>query len=57
MILGHPYVKAPIDVACWDIKGKIAGLPVCELLGGRFGDSFQLYRAISQGMFFIVCIH
>ena len=51
MILGHPYVKAPIDVACWDIKGKIAGLPVCELLGGRFGDSFQLYRAISQGMF------
>lgn len=23
-------------------------MPVCELLGGRFGDSFQLYRAISQ---------
>jgi L-alanine-DL-glutamate epimerase-like enolase superfamily enzyme len=24
------------------------GLPACVLLGGRFGDSFPLYRAISQ---------
>lgn len=29
---GHPYVKSPIDVACWDILGKVSGLPVCELL-------------------------
>jgi L-alanine-DL-glutamate epimerase-like enolase superfamily enzyme len=28
---GHPYVKAALDVACWDIIGKVAGLPVCEL--------------------------
>lgn len=46
---GHPYVKSALDMACWDILGKVAGLPVCELLGGRFGDSFPLYRAISQG--------
>mmetsp|Transcript_20421 Transcript_20421/g.19742 ORF Transcript_20421/g.19742 Transcript_20421/m.19742 type:complete len:396 (+) Transcript_20421:166-1353(+) len=46
---GHPYVKSAIDVACWDILGKVAGLPVCELLGGRHGENFQLYRAISQG--------
>jgi L-alanine-DL-glutamate epimerase-like enolase superfamily enzyme len=45
---GHPYVKSAIDMACWDILGKVANLPVCELLGGRFGDSFRLYRAISQ---------
>ncbi len=45
---GHPYVKSAIDMACWDILGKAAGMPVCELLGGRFGDSVQLYRAISQ---------
>ena len=45
---GHPYVKSGIDMACWDILGKEAGLPVCDLLGGRYGEDFVLYRAISQ---------
>jgi len=45
---GHPYVKSPLDMACWDILGKVAGLPVCTLLGGRYGADFVLYRAISQ---------
>ena len=45
---GHPYVKSPIDMACWDILGKVSNLPLCKLLGGRFGDSVQLYRAISR---------
>ena len=45
---GHPYVKSGIDIACWDILGHAAGLPVCTLLGGRFGESVRLYRAISQ---------
>jgi L-alanine-DL-glutamate epimerase-like enolase superfamily enzyme len=45
---GHPYVKSPIDVACWDILGKVSGLPVSSLLGGSYGDDFVLYRAISQ---------
>ena len=45
---GHPYVKSGIDIACWDILGQVAGLPVCELLGGRYGDDVHLYRAISQ---------
>jgi L-alanine-DL-glutamate epimerase-like enolase superfamily enzyme len=45
---GHPYVKSGIDVACWDILGQSSGLPVCEMLGGRYGDDFVLYRAISQ---------
>ena len=45
---GHPYVKSPLDVACWDIFGQAAGLPLCEMLGGRHGDDFVLYRAISQ---------
>jgi cis-L-3-hydroxyproline dehydratase len=48
-LLGHPYVKSPIDIACWDILGQVSGLPVCILLGGRFGDDVPLYRAISQG--------
>ena len=45
---GHPYVKSGIDIACWDILGQFAGMPVCELLGGRFGEKVRLYRAISQ---------
>jgi L-alanine-DL-glutamate epimerase-like enolase superfamily enzyme len=48
LLKGHPYVKSAIDVACWDIVGQAAGLPVCHLLGGRFGDDMPLYRAISQ---------
>lgn len=46
---GHNYVKAIVDMACWDILGRKLGVPVCTLLGGRFGDSYPLYRAISQG--------
>ncbi len=45
---GHPYVKSPLDMACWDILGQAASLPACNLLGGRYGDDFVLYRAISQ---------
>ena len=45
---GHPYVKSGIDIACWDILGQATGLPVCELLGGRYGNDVPLYRAISQ---------
>lgn len=45
---GHPYVKSAIDIACWDILGQASGQPVCTLLGGRYGEDFVLYRAISQ---------
>ncbi len=45
---GHPFAKSPLDIACWDILGKTAGLPVCTLLGGRQGEAVELYRAISQ---------
>ncbi|WP_417310159.1 cis-3-hydroxy-L-proline dehydratase [Devosia sp.] len=45
---GHPYIKAPIDIACWDILGKVTGQPVYALLGGAAQQSVALYRAISQ---------
>ena len=48
VLKGHAYVKSGIDMACWDILGKVAGQPVCVLMGGRYGDDFVLYRAISQ---------
>lgn len=47
-LLGHPYVKSAVDMACWDLTGKATSHPVCHLLGGRFGESVALYRAISQ---------
>lgn len=48
VLRGHPYIKAAIDVACWDILGKATGLPVYQLLGGKAQEVIKLYRAISQ---------
>ncbi|MCY4286072.1 MAG: mandelate racemase/muconate lactonizing enzyme family protein [Thiotrichales bacterium] len=47
---GHPYVKSALDMAAWDVLGQVTGMPVCTLLGGRYGDDFVLYRAISQDL-------
>ena len=47
-LLGHAYTKSAIDMACWDLLGKRAGMPVCDLMGGRQGGDVALYRAISQ---------
>jgi L-alanine-DL-glutamate epimerase-like enolase superfamily enzyme len=48
-MVGHPYIKAPLDVACWDILGQATGLPLSTLLGGRHVESYPLYHAVSQG--------
>lgn len=31
---GHLYAKSPIDMACWDIAGQAAGVPIADLMGG-----------------------
>ena len=45
---GHPYAKAPVDIACWDLLGKATGQPLYTLMGGSAQDDVILYRAISQ---------
>jgi cis-L-3-hydroxyproline dehydratase len=48
-LLGHPYAKSALDVACWDVFGRACGRPLCELLGGRRLERFPLYVAVPLG--------
>ena len=46
---GHPYVKSAVDIACWDILGKVTNMPVCDLLGGREPAPVPIASSISTG--------
>ncbi len=39
------HVISAIDIALWDIAGKVAGRPVCELLGGRRLEKIPVYAS------------
>jgi galactonate dehydratase len=34
---------AAFDIACWDLKGQVLGVPVWKLLGGRFRERVKAY--------------
>ncbi|MBX3011384.1 MAG: hypothetical protein KF832_07740 [Caldilineaceae bacterium] len=38
LLANNPFTKAGIEMALWDILGKVAGLPVYRLLGGAVRD-------------------
>ena len=45
-LTGHAVAKAAIDMACWDLLGKAADLPVYTLLGGLLTPSMPLHRIV-----------
>ena len=46
---GHPYVKSPLDMACWDILGKTTGMPLWRLLGASQANAVPVNSSISTG--------
>ena len=48
-LVGHNESKTALDVACWDIFGKSAGLPVSEILGGGTGVPLHMISSIYAG--------
>lgn len=45
-LAGQAVAKAAIDMACWDLLGKVAGLPVYTLLGGLLSPSMPCHRIV-----------
>src|SRR3954451_4477662 len=45
-------VFSGIDIALWDLAGKILGQPVSKLLGGNFRDEIALYSHCTGGDYF-----
>jgi galactonate dehydratase len=45
-------VFSGIDIALWDLAGKLLNQPVSKLLGGNFRDEIQLYSHCSGGDYF-----
>lgn len=44
---GHVYAKSALDIALWDITGKVADLPLHALLGGKRATDLPLYHSIT----------
>jgi galactonate dehydratase len=47
----HMQVLSGIDMALWDLAGKLLGQPVHKLLGGAFREEIELYSHCPQGDF------
>jgi L-alanine-DL-glutamate epimerase-like enolase superfamily enzyme len=48
-VIGNLTGKAAIDIAMWDLRGRLLGRPVAQLLGGVKSRSMPGFKAISLG--------
>ncbi len=46
-VAGNFFTKAAVEMALWDLLGKVQGKPVCDLLGGRKRDFIPTKWSIS----------
>ena len=46
VVKGHPYAKAAVDMACYDLAGQAQGVPVSTLLGGRLRDGIEVTHSL-----------
>ncbi|WP_019153515.1 mandelate racemase/muconate lactonizing enzyme family protein [Robertmurraya massiliosenegalensis] len=47
LLYGNTSAKAAIDIACYDLMGKKAGVPVYDLLGGRYHNQLEVPKVLS----------
>ena len=40
------HAASGIEIALWDLAGRLLQTPVCNLLGGRFRDKVRFYRTL-----------
>lgn len=46
-VANHPFTKSGIEIALWDILGKVCGVPVYRLLGGAVRESVTIKMSVS----------
>ena len=42
------HAASGIEIALWDLAGRVLQTPVCNLLGGRFRDRVRFYRTLQR---------
>ena len=45
----QPSSISGVDIALWDIKAQVAGMPLYQLLGGAVRTTFTMYKSIGGG--------
>ncbi|GER85423.1 N-succinyl-L-Arg/Lys racemase [Thermogemmatispora aurantia] len=46
VVKGHPYAKAAVDMALYDLAGQALGVPVYQLLGGAYRDRLPIAHSL-----------